>query len=143
MAALNAVANFRFAVEIDAITLGAFSEVQIGDSTIEVIDYREGNNPLTRKIPGLTKYANVTFKRGVTASNELFNWWKAAAEGNVQRRNVAVTLLDEQRNVVRRWLMRDVWPVRYAVSPLIAADGCAAATETLECAVESLESEAP
>jgi phage tail-like protein len=143
MAAPNAVANFRFQVEIDAITLGAFSEVQIGDSTIEVIDYREGNNPLTRKIPGMTKYANVTFKRGITASNELFNWWKAAAEGNVQRRNVSVTLLDEQRNVVRRWLMRNVWPVRYAVSPLIAADGCVAATETLDCAVESLDSDAP
>ena len=43
--------------------------------------------------------------------------------------------------MVRRWVMRNVWPVRYAVSPLVATDGCVTATEILECAVESLESE--
>jgi len=84
----------------------------------------------------------VTLKWGATASNELFNWWKAGADGQVQRRNMVVSLLDEQRNPVTRWVMRNVWPVRYAVSPLVAADGCVV-IETLECAVESMESQAP
>ena len=45
-------------------------------------------------------------------------------------------------NVAKRWMMRNVWPVRYAVSPLVAVDGRVAVTETLECAIESMVSEA-
>ncbi len=144
MANQDVYSNFRFRVEIDGITQAGFSEVQIGETTIEAIDYREGSEPAhVRKLAGLTKYGNVTLKWGATSSNELFNWWKAGAEGQVQRRNVVVSLLDEQRNPVKRWVMRNVWPVRYTVSPLVAVDGCVAVTETLECAVESLEAEAP
>jgi hypothetical protein len=33
-------------VEIDGIVAAGFSEVQIGETVTEVIDYREGNEPL-------------------------------------------------------------------------------------------------
>ena len=138
----SALSGFRFRVEIDGITQAGFSEVQVGETTIEVIEYRGGNEPThVRKLPGLTKYANVTLKWAATASNELFNWWKGGADGEVQRRQMVVSLLDEQKNVVKRWMMRNVWPVRYAVSPLVAVDGCVVVTETLECAVESMVAE--
>lgn len=137
----NVLSNFRFRVEIDGITQAGFAEVQVAEATIEAIDYRDGTEPThVRKLPGLTKYGNVTLKWGATASNELFNWWESGADGQVQRRNMVVSLLDEQRNPVKRWAMRNVWPVRYAVSPLVAVDGCVV-IETLECAVESLEAE--
>jgi phage tail-like protein len=137
------LSNFRFRVEIDGITQAGFSEVQVAETAIEAIEYREGNEPThVRKLPGLTKYGNVTLKWGATTSNELFNWWKAGADGQVQRRQMVVSLLDEQKKVVKRWLMRNVWPVRYAVSPLVAVDGRVAVTETLECAIESMVSEA-
>lgn len=142
MSGPSAFSNFRFRVEIDGITQAGFSEVQVGETTIEAIEYREGNEPThVRKLPGLTKYGNVTLKWGATTSNELFGWWKAGADGEVQRRQMVVSLLDEQKNVVKRWMMRNVWPVRYAVSPLVAVDGCVVVTETLECAVESMVAE--
>ncbi len=142
MSGPSAFSNFRFRVEIDGITQAGFSEVQVGETTIEAIEYREGNEPThVRKLPGLTKYGNVTLKWGATTSNELFSWWKAGADGEVQRRQMVVSLLDEQKNVVKRWMMRNVWPVRYAVSPLVAVDGCVVVTETLECAVESMVAE--
>jgi phage tail-like protein len=137
------ISNFRFRVEIDGIAQAGFSEVQVAETMIEVIEHREGTDPThVRKLPGLAKYGNVTLKWGATASNELFNWWKAIADGQLQRRNMVVSLLDEQKKVVKRWTMRNVWPVRYAVSPLVALDGRVAVTETLECAVESMVAEA-
>jgi phage tail-like protein len=135
--------NFHFRVEIDGIAQASFSEVQVAEATIEVIEHREGSDPThIRKLPGLAKYGNVTLKWGATASNELFNWWKAAADGQLQRRNMVVSLLDERNKVVKRWTMRNVWPARYAVSPLVAAEGRITVTETLECAVESLVADA-
>lgn len=140
MANPNVYANFRFRVEIDGIAQASFTEVELPETSIEVIDYREGTEFTTRKLPGLRKFSNLTLRRGITASNELFDWYKAAAP---QRRNVVVQLLDEEQNPVKRWAMRNVWPVRYAVSPLVAIDGCLAVTETLECAVEQFEAESP
>ena len=50
----------------------AFSEVTIGDTTTDAIDYREGNEPThVRKLSGLTKYGNVTLKWGITDSMDL------------------------------------------------------------------------
>jgi hypothetical protein len=46
--------NSRFLVEIDGIVQAGFSEVTIPDSSNDVVDYREGNDPpTTRKLPGL------------------------------------------------------------------------------------------
>jgi phage tail-like protein len=57
--------NFRFRVEIDGILAAGFSEVQIGESVTEVIDYREGNEPAhVRKLPGLQKFGIVTRDEG-------------------------------------------------------------------------------
>ena len=140
MANQTPYSNFNFKVEIDGIPHAAFSEVGISEATTDAIEYREGTEPAhVRKLSGLTKYSNLTLRRGVTGTNELFDWFKSAGS---QRRTVVVQLLDEQQSPVKRWVMRNVWPVRYAVSPLVATDGCAVVTETLECAVEHLEAEA-
>src|SRR3954469_22762003 len=61
--------NFRFQVEIDGIVAAGFSEVQIGETVTEVIDYREGNEPAhVRKVAGLHNFGIVTLTRGMMAS---------------------------------------------------------------------------
>ena len=47
MARNDPLRNFRFRVEIDQITQAIFSEVAIGETTNEPIEYREGNDPTT------------------------------------------------------------------------------------------------
>src|SRR5687767_2179248 len=90
--------NFPFRVEIEGLTSTGFAEVSGLSATAEVIEYREGADiTSTRKLPGLIKYANVTLKRGITASRELFDWWMTVVNGNVQRRNVLIVLLDDDR----------------------------------------------
>ena len=43
-----------------------------------------------------------------------------AVNGNVQRRNVAVILLDDARQEVRRWLLREAWIAKFEIGPLQA-----------------------
>jgi phage tail-like protein len=131
--------GFDFVVEIDGIATAGFGEVSGLEGSIDVIEYREGTDALTvRKLAGLVKYGNVTLRRGLTDSRDLYSWWTAVASGKVDRRGVAIVLLDRERNPVRRWLLREAWPVRYAVSSL-NAEGNDVAIETLELAHEGFE----
>ena len=67
--------KFRYRLEIDGIDAGGFSEVTGFDSSIDVVEYREGDMvPTPMKVQGLRKYGNVTLKWGLTSSTVLYDW---------------------------------------------------------------------
>lgn len=136
----NPYLNFNFLVDIGLGDNLGFSEAELPSGEIEVIEYREGDDKTStaRKLPGLAKYANVTLKRGVTGRTDLFEWWKSVRDGQPARRNVSITLLDEQRQHVLRWLLRNAWPVKIEASSLNAL-GNEVVIESLELAHEGLE----
>lgn len=118
--------NFRFRLEIDNITLAGFSEVAIAETTVEAIDYREGTDaPHVRKLSGLTKYGNITLKRGVTVGNnalELYKWHADVSAGKVKerRKRVVIVVKDEAGEDKARFVITDAWPVKYDPSDLNA-----------------------
>jgi phage tail-like protein len=138
----NPYLNFNFLVDLGFGDEMGFSEVEAPSGDIEVIEYREGADRVNsaRKLPGLAKYPNVTLKRGITGRTDLFEWWKAVRDGQIQRRNVTITLLDEQRQPVLRWLLRNAWPVKVE-GPSLNASANEVAIESLELAHEGLELE--
>jgi phage tail-like protein len=132
--------NFRFLLEIDSIVQAGFSECTIPDTTSDVIDYREGNEqPSARKLPGLTKYGNISLKWGATDSLELYNWRRLVEQGKMKdaRKNVTVILQDDEGNNKARWEFVDAWPSKYD-APELTAKGNDVAVETLEVAHEGM-----
>jgi len=132
--------NFRFLLEIDGIAQAGFSEVTVPDSTSDVTEYREGNEPITpRELPGLTKYGNITLKWGMTDSLEIYNWRKQVEDGKIKdaRKNVAVILWGDEGEPVGRWEFSQAWPIKYD-GPDLNAKGNEVAIETLEIAHEKV-----
>jgi phage tail-like protein len=141
MARQDPLRNFRFRVEIDGIQATGFSEVFIAPTTTEVIEYREGTDPSrVRKLPGLTKFGNITLKRGVSASLELFNWHLQVVRGEISnaRRNIIIVVLDETGQDVARFRVSDAWPTKYDPGDL-NAKGNEVFIESLELANEGIE----
>jgi len=138
----NPYPNFNFVVDIGAGDDIGFSEVDLPAGEIEVIEYREGSDNVSsaRKLPGRAKYPNVVLKRGVTGRLDLFQWWDEVRDGSLQRRNVTITLLDEQRNPVQRWRLRNAWPAKLDYSTLQAL-GNEVVIETLELAHQGFETD--
>ncbi len=134
--------NCNFLVEIDGVAVAAFSEVALPDLAIDVIEYRTGSDKTNsvRRLPGLAKLGTLVLKRGIVGDLALFNWIRGVTQGQADRRNIAVVLLDEQRNPVQRWLVRDAWPTRY-VGASLNAQGNDVAIEQLELACEGIEIE--
>src|SRR5436309_12614240 len=106
--------NFRFRLEIGGINEAHFSEATGFDTTTDAIDYREGDDPThVRKLPGLTKYGNVTLKRGITDSMELYNWYKDVVAGKIRRQAVAIVVLDEEGKDEARIQNAEAWPSKH------------------------------
>lgn len=131
--------NFNFTVSIDGITAG-FSECSGLDSEVNVIEYREGGDNRVRKLVGLSKFGNLVLKRGVTESLELYQWHLAILQGQNDRRDGSIILLDDERKPVARWNFKNAFPCKYH-GPRLNAKGNEVAIETLELACEYLERE--
>lgn len=108
--------KFHFQVDWGGTRIG-FTEVTGLNFETEVIEYREGNSPVynNSKQPGLSKYTDVTLKRGVFLGDfEFFKLWRNTflfQEGNKKfRRDVTINLLDEEHKPVISWLIRNAWP---------------------------------
>ena len=123
--------GFRFIVEIAGIQQAGFTECSGLGSQVEVVEYREGNEPnQVRKLPGRVIYPDIVLKWGVTDSRELYDWHLAVINGNLQRKNGSIVLLDDQGQEKVRWNFEDAWPSKWEGPSL---DG-----RSSEVAIESL-----
>jgi len=131
--------NFNFLVEIDGITRAAFQQCSGFDSTIDVVEHREGGeNTTVRKLPGLTKYSNISLKWGMTDDRQLYDWHRQVVKGDVVRKNGSIVLLNRKGDEIARWNFFRAWPSKYD-APDLNAEGNDVAIETLELTHEGLE----
>ena len=131
--------NYNFLVELDGITRAAFQECSGFDSTIDVIEHREGGeNTTLRKLPGMTKFSNITLKWGITDDTELYAWHRQAVLGNLERKNGSIVLLNRAGEEMVRWDFIRAWPTKYD-GPDLNAEGNDVAIEMLELAHEGVE----
>jgi phage tail-like protein len=131
--------TFNFLVEIDGITRAAFQQVSGFDSTTDVIEHREGGDNLsTRKLPGMTKYSNIVLKWGMTDDRELYDWHRRVVEGDIERKNGSIVLLNRKREEVARWNFVRAWPSKWD-GPDLNAETADAAIEMVELTHEGVE----
>jgi phage tail-like protein len=134
--------NYNFLVDFGDGN-GGFSEVIIPGIVIDVIEYRNGNDPenAVRKIPGTHKVPDVTLKRGLVGALELYAWINDVRNGSTTARDVAIHLQSEDHStIVWTWRLRRAWPSRYSFGPLVAK-GKDVAIEEMALTYERLEIE--
>ena len=127
--------SFNFRVEIDNVTIAAFSEVGGLEASVDVVEYRTGSDTLqtVRKLPGLRKYGNIVLRRGLTQNHELWAWFRSG-----DRRNGAIILLDDALNDAVRWHFTNAFPCKWE-GPALNARASEVAIESIELAVEGID----
>lgn len=136
--------KFHFQVEWGGARIG-FTEVSGLNVETQVIEYREGSSPEYHKVkmPGMQKFDNVTLKRGLMkADNEFYQWWNTVALNTIERRDVTISLLNENHEPVYVWKIKNAWPVKVSSTDL-KGDGNEVAIESIELAHEGLVMETP
>lgn len=135
--------KFHFRVEWGGSKIG-FTEVTGLNIENEMIEYRDGSSPEYHKVkmPGLQKYGNVTLKRGMfNGDNEFFQWLNTVSLSKIERRDITISLLNENHEPVYIWRLKNAWPTK-VTAPDLKSDANEVAVETIEMAHEGLVIEA-
>ncbi len=133
------VSVFHFTVEWGGTRVG-FTEVSGLSVELQTIDYREGNSKEyhVTKMPGIPKYSNITLKRGMfKGDNEFFQWLNTVKLNDITRRDLTITLLNEEHDPVVAWKVKNAFPVKVE-GPSLKSTGNEAAIESIELAHEGL-----
>ncbi|HEY9341466.1 MAG TPA: phage tail protein [Hanamia sp.] len=131
--------KFHFRVEWGGAKIG-FSEVSGLSVETDVVEYRDGSSPEYHKIkmPGMQKFGNITMKRGIfEGDNDYFKWWNTVALNTIERRDVTISLLNENHEPVVVWKVKNAWPSKVQSTDLKSDDN-GVAIETIELAHEGL-----
>jgi phage tail-like protein len=143
---------FNFAVEINVpgvssqICSASFSECDGLEMTMEVKTIREGgNNGQQIRLTGPLSYGQLTLKRGMTDSFDLWTWFSAMLQPNNigLRADAEVVLFAVDGQTERaRFLLRRCLPTKLKAPALNAKDGTIA-IEELQLVYESLSFKQP
>lgn len=120
-------------------TIG-FSEVSGLTQEVQVIEYRDGGTPQqsAMKMPGIQKASNITLRRGIVKGhNEFYKWLNTVKLNTIARKDLVISLLDENGVPAMVWTVKQAWPVKVE-GPSLKAAGNEIAVESIELAHEGL-----
>lgn len=139
MPRVDPLKSSRFLVEIDGIVQAGFAECSGFGSEVQVIEYQEGGDPRNaRKLAGMPKYPDIALKWGLTDSRELYDWHLSAVNGNAQRKNGSIVVLDDTGQEKVRWNFFNAWASKYT-APSLNAKGNDVAIDSLTITCERLQ----
>jgi phage tail-like protein len=105
-------------VEISGVNAGYFKSVSGLSAELEVLEFQDGDDLFLRKRPGRAHFGDVTLTKGYIVTRDLQDWWRAARDGQYDRRDVSIILNDNAGNEIRRWNLYGCWPRRWETNTL-------------------------
>lgn len=142
--------NFNFAIEIKVdgvaprVCDAAFSECDGLEMNLEVKTLREGgNNTRQYRLNGPVAYGNLSLKRGVTATFDLWDWFQGVtADPKLRADAQVVVYAADGRTVTMSFKLTRCVPIKLKAPALNAVSGNIA-VEELQLAYETLTLEKP
>ncbi len=136
---LNPINSYNFNVEIEGVLVAGFTQASGLEATSEVFQYPEGGrNENYLVFPGRNKYSDIKLTHGVTVGNALYNWHMETAQGNIQRKNATIYMLNSMKVPLKWWNLSRVFPTKWTGPSFDASKG-AVAVEMLTLAHEGME----
>lgn len=125
-----------FKENLAVVTRAGFQSAGLPKANVGEMTYRENiDNQRSIKVPGLVKYDPITLSRGVTASRDLYDWYRlvnqelallsvagelardtqfSPSQTDNFRKDVIIEVLDREGNPTKAWYLFNAWPSVYA-----------------------------
>ncbi|WP_353484083.1 phage tail protein [Haliscomenobacter sp.] len=107
------IPNFQFEVMVGKTKIYC-QEVSGLDAEVDVIEYRNGNNPTFSvvEMPGLKKYSDITMKKGMFKGDKaLYDFFTKIQMNTVERQTITISLIDSDLKIpLFIWTLTDAFP---------------------------------
>ena len=118
--------------------VGMFRECSGLDSETSVIEHKaidDNGRPVIRKVPGEIKWSNITLKRGVDESLDIWKWRQDTIDkgADASRVDGKIELLDIAGGTIAVYQFKQGWPVKYVAATLDASTNNVALEELHIC----------
>jgi phage tail-like protein len=119
-------------------SVGVFKEAAGFDSETEVLEHKavdENGRPYTRKVAGGTKWSNITLKRGVDESMDIWKWRDTVVKEGADKARIdgKIELLDISGSPIATYQFKQGWPIKYVGATLDASTNNVAMEELQIC----------
>ena len=134
--------GFSFTLDVQGQLTGYFSDISGLGSETEIVEHKvtdSSGRDLIQKIPGRTKFTDITLKRGVTAQMDIWKWRKMVEDGDIvgARKNATITMYDQSLTAVAKWNLENAWPSKVS-GPTISAEGSSVTVEEVSITFETM-----
>jgi len=142
MAQRDPLVGFHYAIEVQGVVTGYFTECSGVGSEHEIIEHKivdEKGRESIQKIPGRLKWQDITLKRGITDNMDIWDWRDQVVQGKVNdaRRNGSVIMFNQSLEEVARWNFENAWPSKVS-GPAMKSDSNEFGVEELVIVHEGL-----
>jgi phage tail-like protein len=125
-----------FGVDFQGGVVGAFRECTGLGSENEIVEYKASGpkgEQVVKKVPGRLKWNNITLKRGITDSMDMWKWRQLVEDGKMEeaRKNGTITMFNQKGEPMAKWDLTNAWPSKLT--------GPSANATNNEPAIEELE----
>ena len=139
----DALVAQRFKIEVKGTAIATFQEVSGITSELEVVTLKANDmlgKPVVKQMIGAQKPPTITLKRAADSSMDLWNWHKAALDGDLvgARREGSIVQLDFTHAEVARYNFFDAWISKLTATGMKAGDN-SPSVETVTIVCERLE----
>ena len=134
------IPNFTFAVSLEGVEVGFFTEIDGLACGRDVMSRAEGGmNDLQHMFYDHEQPGRLTLKRGTDPELKMLGWYnEGLINGKVRRINMSIIINDVAGNPLQSWELTDCWPIKYH-GPTLRADDTAPAAEEIEIAFVGIE----
>jgi phage tail-like protein len=135
----DALVAQRFKIEVKGTAIATFQEVSGITSELEVVTLKANDmlgKPIIKQMIGAQKPPTITLKRAADSSMDLWNWHKAALDGDLvgARREGSIVQLDFTHAEVARYNFFDAWISKLTATGMKAGDNSPSVEEvTIVC----------
>ena len=142
--------NFKFKIKWDNEYVAGLSKCSALKRTTDVVDWREaGDNSLTRKLPGSTKFEPITLEAGLTHDTAFEDWANLVNNFNTgdpgmslkdfRKDNISIDVFNLQGTLAMSYIVHRCWVAEFQALPELDASGNAVMIQTLQIVHEGWE----
>jgi phage tail-like protein len=140
----NYVGTHNFQVVIDEIEVlnSEFQSVSGIVSESEEVEFMHGPAPYVRRGAGRVTYEPGVMERVYKGMDEFYGWRLEVENGNIERRNVTITMMDAAFTPIRAMTLEGAWPSKWEM-PDMDATSSGPAIERITLTVERVRESEP